>query len=526
MPITKITALVATIATLMGCTPQNTSIDMIITGNTIYQGSNKAPIKGVIGVDAGKIIFIDENIPANLQANTVINAYDMVIAPGFIDPHTHACNDFTDNAIPNLNANYTTQGVSTVFCNVDGGGNVNVEETFNQYEQQGIGTNVALYIGHGSIRKAVMGRVNRAPSSDELTQMKSLIEKAMKAGALGLSTGLYYVPGNYATTAEVVELTKVAAQYNGVYDSHIRDESSYSIGLFAAIEEVITIGEKAKLPVHVAHIKSLGVDVWGESKQVIELIKKARDRGIDVTADQYPWRASGTSVAGSLMPREILAGDKSEYLARVKDDAQWPELKAAMQENLRRRGGADSLLVSDPTRTDLRGKTLAEIATLWKLSPIDAARKIIISGNARVASFNMSEPDIKAYMLQPWVMTSSDGSPGHPRKYATFPKKYAEFVKQKQWLTIGDFIDKSSSLTAKTFGLKDRGELKVGYAADIVIFDKNKFMPKADYINPEELSEGVQWMVINGELAISQGKLTNNLAGQAIRQNQVTKVNQ
>lgn len=526
MPITKITALVAIIATLVGCSRENTPIDMIITGNTIYQGSSKAPIKGVIGIDKGKIIFIDETVPTNFQAKTVIDANDMVIAPGFIDPHTHACNDFTDEAIPNLNANYTTQGVSTVFCNVDGGGDVNVENTFNQYEQQGIGTNVALYVGHGSIRKAIMGRVNRAPSDAELAQMISLIEKAMKSGALGLSTGLYYVPGNYATTAEVIELAKVAAQYNGVYDSHIRDESSYSIGLLAAIEEVITIGEKADLPVHVAHIKSLGVDVWGESKQVIELIENARDRGIDVTADQYPWRASGTSVAGSLMPREILAGDKSEYLARVKDEAQWPELKAAMQENLRRRGGADSLLVSDPTRSDLRGKTLAEIASLWELSPIDAARKIIISGNARVASFNMSEPDIKAYMVQPWVMTSSDGSPGHPRKYATFPKKYHEFVKQKQWLTISDFIDKSSSLTAKTFGLKNRGELKVGYAADIVIFDKNKFMPKADYINPEELSKGVQWMVINGELAISQGKLTNNLAGQAIRQHKVAKVSQ
>ncbi|WKD25493.1 amidohydrolase family protein [Pseudoalteromonas sp. KG3] len=520
MPITKLTALVVVVAALVGCSRESTSIDLMITGNTIYQGASQAPIKGVIGIDNGKIVFIGEQAPVNIRAEKVIDAQDLIVAPGFIDPHTHACSDFADDGVLNLNANYTTQGVSTVFCNVDGGGDIDVANTFAQYEEQGIGTNVGLYIGHGSVRTAVMGRTNRAPTSAELSQMKGIVEQAMLAGALGLSTGLYYVPGNYATTNEVIELAKVAARYGGVYDSHIRDESSYSVGLVGAIKEVITIGEQAKLPVHVAHIKALGVDVWGESTQVINLINKARDNGIDVTADQYPWRASGTSIAGSLMPRETLAGTKAEYIARIQDEGQWPLLKAAMQENLRRRGGADSLLISDPTRPELRGKTLLEIATMWGISPIDAARKIVISGNARVASFNMSEQDIQAYMLQPWVMTSSDGSPGHPRKYASFPKKYHEFVKQKKWLTTGEFINSSSTLTAKTFGLTDRGELNVDYIADIVIFDENKFTPKADYIHPEELSEGVRWMVVNGELVISDGKLTNTLPGQAIRHSQ------
>lgn len=515
---TKIAALVAMVGSLLGCAHQTTPIDIMITANTIYQGQNEDPISGVIGINEGKIVYIGEQLPANLHAKTTINATDMVVAPGFIDPHTHACNDFNDNNVPNLNQNYTTQGVSTVFCNVDGGGDTDVANTFTLYETQGIGTNVALYIGHGSVRKSVMGRTNRSPSDAELSSMKNMVATAMQAGALGLSTGLYYVPGNYATTQEVIELAKVSAQYNGVYDSHIRDESSYNIGLQGAIKEVITIGEQAQLPVHIAHIKALGVDVWGESKEVIAMIEKARSQGIEVTADQYPWRASGTSIAGSLMPRKILAGDKSQYLARVKDESQWPALKSAIQENLRRRGGADSLLITDPTRPDIRGKTLAEIATEWDVSPIDAARKIVISGNARVASFNMSEQDIKAYMQEPWVMTSSDGSPGHPRKYATFPKKFYEFVKQKEWLTTSEFIYKSSTLTAKSFGLNHRGELKVGYIADIVIFDENKFIPKADYIHPEELSQGVQWMIINGELAISHGKVTNSLPGQVIRQ--------
>ncbi|WP_083515252.1 N-acyl-D-amino-acid deacylase family protein [Pseudoalteromonas arabiensis] len=520
MRINKLTSIIASVILLAGCTkgtPQ--SIDTIIIGEVIYSGASETPFSGVIGIDKGNIVFVQKHLPTDIKAKKTINAQDFIIAPGFIDPHTHACNDFK-GGLTNLNANYLTQGVSTVFCNVDGGGDVNVAGTLQDYQQQGIGTNVGLYVGHGSVRKAVMGRVNRAPSNSELEQMRELVKEAMNAGALGLSTGLYYVPGNYATTEEVIELAKVAAEHGGVYDSHIRDESSYSIGLIGAIEEVITIGEEARLPVHIAHIKALGTDVWGESEQVIKLIDNARARGIKVSADQYPWRASGTSVAGSLVPREVLAGSKEEYLARLQDASQWPTIRTAMLENLRRRGGADSLLISDPTRPDIRGKTLAQIAEDWQLDAIDAAKKIIISGNARVASFNMSEDDIKAYMQAPWVMTSSDGSPGHPRKYASFPKKYHEYVYQKKWLNLAEFIHKSSTLTAETFGLTNRGKLVVGNVADIVIFDKEKFAANADYLNPEKLSSGVQWMLINGQLAIDNGKVLNVLAGQTIRQNQ------
>lgn len=512
---TKTALMVTALATLSACAHKTTLIDTLITGNSIYVGDDSEPLAGVIGIDKGKIVFVAKQTPDNIEAKQKITAGDNIVAPGFIDPHTHACNDF-GSAAPNLNVNYTTQGVSTVFCNVDGGGSVEVADVFAQYQKQGIGTNVALYIGHGAVRRAVMGRVNRVPSNDELKQMKQLVENAMQAGALGLSTGLYYVPGNYATTDEVVALAKVAAKYNGVYDSHIRDESSYSIGLLDAVQEVITIGERAHLPVHIAHIKALGVDVWGESEQVINLIENARLKGVDVTADQYPWRASGTSVAGSLVPRKVMAGSKQEYMARMQDDVQWPMLKTQMLENLRRRGGADSLLITDPKRPELRGKTLLEIANMWGIAEIDAARKIVLEGNARVASFNMSDQDMQAFMTQPWVMTSSDGSTGHPRKYATFPKKYQDAVKSKKWLTTKEFIQRSSSLTAKSFGLTDRGELKTGYVADIVIFDGDKYMPKADYMHPQELSEGVQWLLINGKLAISQGQPTTTLAGHAI----------
>ena len=509
-------------SSLIGCSQPQQTIDTLITAKHIYQGGESTPIEGVIGIDQGTIVFVGPKLPENMTAQQHIDAGDNIVAPGFIDTHTHACNDFGQDK-SNLNLNYTTQGVTTVFCSVDGGGPVDVAGKFAEYEAQGIGTNVAMYIGHGSVRKAVMGKENRPASDNELTQMKTLVEQAMQAGALGLSTGLYYVPGNYADLSEVVELAKVAARYHGVYDSHIRDESSYSIGLLAAIQEVITIGEQAHIPVHIAHIKALGVDVWGQSTEVIAMINEARQNGVDVSADQYPWKASGTSIAGSLVPREVMAGNAQTYLARMQDEATWPDLNVAMQENLRRRGGAESLLISDPKRPDIRGKNLQQVADLWQMSPIDAARKIVIEGNARVASFNMSEQDINAFMVQPWVMTSSDGSTGHPRKYATFPKKFATYVEQQSLLSIQQFIAQSSTVPATTFGLLNRGTLKTGSIADIVIFDKNRFKPKADYLHPELLSEGVEWLLIDGQVVIARNEASKTLAGQVIRQSQNTQ---
>ncbi|GAA0361218.1 D-aminoacylase [Bowmanella denitrificans] len=492
------------------------SVDYVIHSNAIYPGDGSGPLAGVVLVDKGKIVQVAKREPQNTQARQRIDASDLVVAPGFIDPHTHACNDF-DKGQPNLNANYLTQGVTTVFCGNDGGGKINVGEVLDRYEQQGIGSNVALYVGHGAVRTAVMGRENRHASTEELKQMQTLVANAMQQGALGLSTGLYYVPGNYADTAEVVALAKVAARFGGVYDSHIRDESSYHIGLVAAVQEVLDIARDAHIPVHLAHLKALGVDVWGESKTIIQMVQQAHANGLIVTADQYPWKASGTSVAGALMPRWALAGSKEEYHARLKDPAQLPGIRVEMLDNLRRRGGPDSLLISDPTAGELRGKSLAQIATERGVSPIDAALQIILGGNARVASFNMADQDIEAFMRQDWVVTSSDGSPGHPRKYASFPKKYQDYVQGKKLLSLGEFIQRSSSKTAQIFGLTGRGQIAPGYAADLVLFDAKSYAPKADYMHPEVLSQGVQWLLVNGQVAIQQGQLTGKLAGQALR---------
>ncbi|MBU2977306.1 amidohydrolase family protein [Alteromonas sp. C1M14] len=501
---------------LSSCAQPQQQIDTLITGKHIFRGGDFAPTEGVIGIKDGKIVFVEQTLPDNVNAKQTIDAGNAYVAPGFIDPHTHACADFTFDS-PNPNNNYLTQGVTTVFCNVDGGGETQITPMLDGFEQAGLGTNVAVYIGHGAVRRAVMGVEDRAPTAEELTQMQNLVSQAMDEGALGLSTGLYYVPGNFADLDEVVALASVAARKGGVYDSHLRDESSYSIGLAGAVQEAIDVGINADIPVHIAHIKALGVDVWGESTAIIKQIENAQRQGVKVTADQYPWRASGTSVAGALVPRKVLAGSAEQYHARLQDPQQWPTIKTQMADNLRRRGGADSLLISDPKRPDIRGKTLQEVADLWQMSPVDAARKIILAGNARVASFNMTQEDIDTFMQQEWVMTSSDGSTGHPRKYATFPKKFHDYVAKRSVISAQEFVARSSTLPATFFGLTNYGKLAEGYNADIVIFDPQTYLPKADYLNPTEVSTGVEWLWLNGKAAIANGELTGVLPGKALR---------
>ena len=271
-----------------------------------------------------------------------------------------------------------------------------------------------------------MGLENRAPTEAELDAMRDYVEADMQAGALGLSTGLFYRPGSYAETEEVIELAKIAAQYDGVYDTHLRDESSYTIGLLGAVEEAIEIGEKADIPVHIAHIKALGRDVWGQSGDIIGLVSAAHERGVAVTADQYPWRASGTSLSSSLLPRWVQADSDDAMFERLDNTDLRDGIREEMEGNLWRRGGRDSLLITG--ESEWKGMTLGEIAEQMDMEPVDAAVEVIRGGDPSVGSFNMNPDDISAMAIQPWVMTGSDGSGGHPRKYASYPKAYQDFV--------------------------------------------------------------------------------------------------
>ncbi len=491
------------------------SYDVLILNGMVYDGSLAPGSVRNIGVTGDRIVSIDAT--ADASAVTIIDASGLTVTPGFIDPHTHADDDLFSPP-GNQNANFLTQGVTTVFIGNDGSGIEDRAANVAKMREQGIGTNAAFFSGHGAARRAAMGLENRAPTEDEMDAMRRFVAADMEAGALGLSTGLFYTPGSFAETEEVIELAKVAAEYGGVYDSHIRDESSYTIGLLGAIEEVIRISEEADIPGHIAHLKALGRDVWGQSGDIIGLVAAARERGLEITADQYPWQASGTSLLSSLVPAWARADSAEATDARLVNEDLRDRLREEMEGNLWRRGGADSLLITGDS--EWRGMTLEQIAEQMDTDPISAAIEVIRNGNPGVASFNMNLDDIQALAIQPWVMTGSDGSTGHPRKFASYPKGYRDMVVDSSLMPMEKYVHRSSGLVADSFRLCDRGYLDAGRRADIAIIDTETFRPVADFDNPTALSTGVVHLLVNGEAAIADSELTGALPGMVIdRQN-------
>jgi N-acyl-D-amino-acid deacylase len=489
-------------------------LDILIRNGSVLDGSGSAAVRVDIGITGDRIVLVGKG--AGKKAKREIDATGLVVAPGFIDPHTHSLEDLSTPG-RGRNDNYLMQGVTTVVTGNDGQGPIATGAVLRKWEQQGIGTNAALYVGQGAIRREVLGMADAAPTPEQLEQMKSLVERSMKDGAIGISTGLYYAPGNFAKTEEVIALSKVAAANGGIYDSHMRDESSYSIGLLGSIRETIRIGREAGIPVHISHIKALGKDVWGQSTEAIRIIRAARAEGIKVTADQYPYEASGSSITASLVPRWAEAGGTAALLQRIDDPVVRPRLVAEMTANLERRGGAESLLITTAGNKEWIGKTLAQIASERKQSPIETAIEIIKAKGAGVASFNMRDDDIRNFMREDWVMTGSDGSAGHPRKYGTFPRKLRKYVLDEHVITLPFAIHSNTSLTAETLGLKDRGLLKTGYFADVVVFDPAAIADRATYVSPELLSTGVRYLLVNGKLAVDNGRVAEVLAGRALR---------
>jgi N-acyl-D-amino-acid deacylase len=487
-------------------------LDLILHNGSVVDGSGSPAIKADIGITGDRIVFVGSS--KGKKAKREIDATGLVITPGFIDPHTHTAGDLSDPKRSRNDA-YLAQGVTTVATGNDGDSPAATGATLAKWNQQGIGTNAVLFIGQGTVRREVMGMADAKPTPEQLDRMKALVNTAMQEGAIGMSTGLYYAPGSFSSTEEVIELARVAAQHGGIYDTHMRDEGTYNIGLLGSVRETIRIGQEAHLPVMISHIKALGPDVWGQSKDVIALIDTARKSGIKVIASGYPYDASGTSVTAALIPRWAEANGALQK--NLSDPAVHARLVAEMTENLKRRGGADTLLMTSSRDKTIVGKTLAAIAKERNESPIDAAIEIAKNGGAGVASFNMKESDIEAFMRQPWVMTCSDGSEGHPRKYGTFPRKIHDYVYEKKVIPLEFAVRSSTSLTAETLGLKDRGLLKPGYFADVLAFDPKTYDERATYQQPTLLATGVRYLTVNGKLAIDNGSLTTTLAGRALK---------
>jgi N-acyl-D-aspartate/D-glutamate deacylase len=501
--------------------------DILIRGGTIYDGSEAKPFTGDVAITGDKIVYVGPK--ASITAKRIIDAQGMIVSPGLIDAHTHADHflESPDKA-QRVNPAWTMQGVSTVFLGIDGNGTPDLKAKFAQYSAQGIGTNVVSYVGFGAVRQAVIGDAARAPTPDELAKERALVVKGMCEGAIGLSAGLFYAPQSFAKTDEVIALAREAGLRGGIYDTHQRDESSYSIGLIASTKEVLQIGREGGIPVHFSHIKALGHDVWGKSSEVIKLIDEARAAGQNVTANHYPWLASHTGLDAALIPRWASDGGAPAMLKRFDDPALLAKIKVEMAQNLDRRGGAQTILLTsgdamggvakDAPAMPWTGKYLSDIAKGWKVDALDAAIRILreSNGKASVVSFNISEPDLENFMKQNWTVTSSDGGPGHPREYATFQTKYAVYVKQKHVIDTGFFIRHSSGLTADIFKLDRRGYLRPGYFADVLVFDPEHYVPKADYVHPAVLSAGVQELFINGIAVVDEGKVTGATPGRPL----------
>jgi len=483
---------------------QPAHFDVLIHNARVMDGTGNPWLRADLGITGDRITAVGRLSGATAARR--IDAHDRVVSPGFIDVHSHAADGIRTRALRQAQP-LLAQGVTTFVANPDGGGPVDLAAQRAALESGGIGPNVALLIGHGSVRQAVLGQARRDPTPDELQKMIDLVRRGMQDGAFGLSSGLFYFPASVAKTEEVIALTKAAAESGGVYTSHIRDEGNYDAGVRAAVREVIRIAEEAHTIGIVSHMKALGRDSWGLAPALLEDMETARRRGVEVFADQYPYEASSTSLRAALVPG---GAEPTE---------------AIVTENLRRRNGADAVLISsyraDPS---LAGKRLSEIAKARGVTPERAAIEMMADGNASIVSFNMSEPDIEAIMKAPFTMASSDGglsAPGagfpHPRDYGAFARRLAVYVRDRKVVPIEFAIRSMTSLPASIFAIADRGVIRPGAFADIVIFDPAAIRDVATYSDPQKLAVGVSDVLVNGVPVLVDGRFTDVTPGRVLK---------
>lgn len=519
--------LLAAIFSLAGCGSERAPpdaaaivVDQLISGGLLFDGSGDPPYLADVAIDENRIVFIGDAAEAGYRGENNIDATGLWVTPGFIDAHSHAelDQDYGRDALP-----YLFQGITTVVLGLDGGGSSEIAARLALWKRNGIGTNGILFVGHGEIREQVMGRDDRAPSDAELDQMRALVKEAMDEGAFGLSTGLFYVPGTYATTDEVIELAKVAAMYEGaIYDTHDRDLGAVyeGVGYDASVLEGIRITEESGLRGIFSHYNLQGAHNYGRAEVGAALINDARKRGVDIWAAQHPYTATQSTLRSYMIPDWASAGGSDDMLERFDDPQQSAQILAETNAMLEIRGGADKILFADP-RPDLSGKTLADVAGERELSPAETVQWILRDGNVVVMNLELYDHNnTRRLAREPWMMTCTDGRTPrpdqpitHPRTFGAFPKKMRHFVFEEKILPAEFVIRSFSGLAADFYRLADRGYLREGYAADVVVIDPARYRDLATFENPRQLSEGVVAALVNGRLAISNGKATGELAG-------------
>jgi N-acyl-D-amino-acid deacylase len=494
--------------------------DLLITNARIVDGTGNPWFRGSIAITDGKIVKVGR---VSGNANQTIDAQNQIVAPGFIDAHAHTEDIFNHPAAEN----FVRMGVTSLVTGNCGGSTTDVAEFLSRYQTKPLAVNLATLIGHNSVRSKAMGLDARAPTPEEQAKMNELVEQAMKDGAVGFSTGLIYVPGTYSKTDEVIELAKAASKYGGTYASHIRDEGNE---VASAITEAINIGEQAKMPVEISHFKISAKALWGQTPMTIGLVKAARDRGLTVTIDQYAYTASSTSLDVRL-PNWAVAGGRNEGRKRVADPEMRKKIVADMKADLKKKKFKDysfAYVASYRTNPEFNGKNIAEITKLArgknKLNDqIDQILEMYDKGGAQMVYRVMDETDVQNIMREPFTMIASDsgvrefgaGVP-HPRGYGNNARVLGRYVRELKVITLEDAIRKMTSLPAQTFNLRDRGQIREGFAADLVIFDETKIADKATFEQPHQYAEGFSKVIVNGDVVFDGTKMTDARPGRPI----------
>lgn len=511
---------------LVHAQPDNTSatnFDVVITGGRIIDGSGNPWYQADIGIVGDRIVRIDDLSGAS--ATTIIDATGLVVSPGFIDPHTHALRGIFD--VPTAESSLL-QGVTTLTEGNDGSSPYPIAAHYDAITALGISPNWSVFVGQGTIREQVIGSEDRDATPAELQRMKDMVAQAMEQGALGISTGLFYVPGSFTPTEEVVELSRVAADYGGIYISHMREEAAQ---LLDSVAETIRIGEQANIPVQMTHHKVIGAGNWGTSIDSLNMVDAARARGVDITIDQYPYTASQTSIT-ALIPQWAQEGGTEQLIARIDSQETRPTLKAAVVEKiLFDRGGGDpkNVFISRSTwNRDMEGKNLAQLTEErgMESNPENAAEVVfdIIKGGGATAVYHaIDSDDIDRIMRHPVTAIGSDGPLGvfgdgapHPRQYGTFARVLGYYVRERGVLTLEEAVRKMSSLTAQRLSIRDRGLLVQGYFADIAIFDPQQINDMATFEDPHQYAVGMKYVLVNGQLVVANGQHTGRKPGRVL----------
>ena len=551
-------ALAVAVIAAAGAVQPPPAYDLLIRHGRVFDGTGNPWFPADVAVKDGRIAAIGRL--GDARATTTIDATGQYVTPGFIDIHSHADDGSSPDgglrdpnrarrAAPNL----VSQGITTVVVNQDGRSPWPISEQRALLEKQGIGVNAMLLVGHGTVRRQVMKDDVRRPSTaPEQAAMRVLLRQGLQEGAVGLSAGLEYDPGRWSTTDEVVELARELPPVEGIYISHERSEGSDPLWyvpsqdgpgpptLLDAVRETIEIGEKTGARVVASHLKAKGEHYWGSSAAAVGLIQRARDRGVDVWADQYPYPTSGTDGSTVLIPAWAIRapgatgpptpGSRAQMLKRVLGDASTAkQVRADIGHEIRRRGGAGNIVVYDYSDKSVYGKTLKEIAATWKVEPVEAAIRIQMegldrNGGARMRGFSMAEWDMEHIAKQPWVATSTDGGIAlpedgpttHARFYGSFVRKISHYAIERGAISIESAIRANTTLPARIMGLTDRGAIREGMAADLVVFDINTIRDKATFFEPHQHSEGIEHVFVNGVARVTDGKIVDALPGRVL----------